>query len=94
MSTRKWDEQVSRVGETVPMKKPSQHFIAGVPRRQPQLEMTIGIDLGDVWSHYCTLNEGGDIVRRGRFRSAASTHRHGGGNALELNQRAAAGVRT
>ena len=20
--------------------------------------MTIGIDLGDVWSHYCTLNEG------------------------------------
>ncbi len=25
--------------------------------------MTIGIDLGDVWSHYCTLND------RGRFRT-------------------------
>jgi transposase len=31
--------------------------------------MTIGIDLGDVWSHYCTLNEGGEVVDRGRFRT-------------------------
>jgi hypothetical protein len=23
--------------------------------------MTIGIDLGDVWSHYCTLNEDGEV---------------------------------
>src|ERR1700732_5108227 len=53
----------------LPMKKPSQHLIAEVPRRQLQLEMTIGIDLGDVWSHYCTLNHGGDIVGRGRFRT-------------------------
>jgi transposase len=51
------------------MKKPAQHLIAEVPRRQPQLEMTIGIDLGDVWSHYCTLNQDGDIVGRGRFRT-------------------------
>ena len=51
------------------MKKPSQHLIAEVPHRQPQLEMTIGIDLGDVWSHYCTPNQGGDIVGRGRFRT-------------------------
>jgi hypothetical protein len=29
--------------------------------------MTIGIDLGDVWSHYCTLNEEGEVVDRGRF---------------------------
>ena len=31
--------------------------------------MTIGIDLGDVWSHYCTLNEEGEVVDRGRFRT-------------------------
>ena len=29
--------------------------------------MTIGIDLGDVRSHYCTLNEEGEVVDRGRF---------------------------
>ena len=38
------------------MKKPAQHLIAEVPCRQPRIAMTIGIDLGDVWSHYCTLN--------------------------------------
>jgi hypothetical protein len=32
------------------MKKPAQHPIAEVPRRQTKVEMTIGIDLGDVWS--------------------------------------------
>jgi transposase len=51
------------------MKKSAQHLIAEVPRRQPQLEMTIGIDLGDVWSHYCTLNQGGHVVGQGRFRT-------------------------
>src|ERR1035441_2867170 len=34
--------------------------------------MTIGIDLGDVWSHYCTLNEDGEVVDRGRFRTTPS----------------------
>src|ERR1700755_537694 len=58
-----------RIGETVPMKKPSQQLIAEVPRRQPRVEMTIGIDLGDVWSHYCTLNQEGAVVGRGRFRT-------------------------
>ncbi|MCU1250030.1 MAG: ISAca5, transposase [Edaphobacter sp.] len=51
------------------MKKTTQHLIAEVPRRQPQGKLTIGIDLGDVWSHYCTLNEGGEVVDRGRFRT-------------------------
>ena len=51
------------------MKKPGHHLIAEVPRRQPRVEMTIGIDLGDVWSHYCTLNEEGEAVDRGRFRT-------------------------
>lgn len=31
--------------------------------------MTIGVDLGDVWSHYCTLNPDGEVVDRGRFRT-------------------------
>jgi transposase len=31
--------------------------------------MTIGIDLGDVLSHYCTLNHDGEAVDRGRFRT-------------------------
>jgi transposase len=51
------------------MKKSTQHLIAEVPRRQPRVEMTIGIDLGDVWSHYCKLNEDGEVVDRGRFRT-------------------------
>jgi transposase len=51
------------------MKKTTQHLIAEVPRRQPRVEMTIGIDLGDVWSHYCTLNQDGEVVDRGRFRT-------------------------
>jgi transposase len=51
------------------MKKPAQHLTAEVPRRQAKVEMTIGIDLGDVWSHYCTLNQDGEVVDRGRFRT-------------------------
>jgi transposase len=51
------------------MKKPAQHLIAEVPRRQSKVETTIGIDLGDVWSHYCTLNQDGEVVDRGRFRT-------------------------
>src|SRR6266550_3553619 len=51
------------------MKKPAQHLIAEVPRRQARVEMTIGVDLGDVWSHYCTLNQDGEVVDRGRFRT-------------------------
>jgi hypothetical protein len=31
--------------------------------------MTISIDPGDVWSHYCTLNQEGEVVDRGRFRT-------------------------
>jgi hypothetical protein len=31
--------------------------------------MTIGVDLGDVWSHYCTLNQDSEVVDRGRFRT-------------------------
>ena len=51
------------------MKKPTQQLIAEVPRKRGQAELTIGIDLGDVWSHYCTLNQQGDVIDRGRFRT-------------------------
>ena len=51
------------------MKKPSQHLIAEVPGKCGQVELTIGIDLGDVWSHYCTLNQQGEVIDRGRFRT-------------------------
>jgi transposase len=54
------------------MKKPSKHLIAEVPRSVAKVGMTIGIDLGDVWSHYCTLNEDGEVVDRGRFRTTLS----------------------
>ena len=53
------------------MKKPAHHPIAEVPRRQAKVEMTVGIDLGDVWSHYCTLNQDGDVIDRGRFRTTS-----------------------
>ena len=51
------------------MKKPSQHLITEVPRKRGQVELTIGIDLGDVWSRYCTLNQQGEVIDRGRFRT-------------------------
>src|ERR1700760_2612321 len=54
------------------MKRPSQDLIAEVPRSVAKVGMTIGIDLGDVWSHYCTLNEDGEVVGRGRFRTSPS----------------------
>jgi transposase len=36
------------IGETVPMKKTAHHLIAEVPHSSSKVEMTIGIDLGDV----------------------------------------------
>src|SRR5258708_12230103 len=56
----------------LPMKKPLQPLIAEVTRNASKVEITIGIDLGDVWSHYCTLNEAGEVVDRGRFRTSPS----------------------
>jgi transposase len=55
------------------MKKHTQDLIAEVPRGCSKVGMTIGIDLGDIWSHYCTLNEEGEVVDRGRFRTNPSS---------------------
>ncbi|MBB5341524.1 hypothetical protein [Tunturiibacter gelidoferens] len=47
------------------------HRIVGeAPARRSKVEMTIGLDLGDVWSHYCTLNEEGEVIDQGRFRTS------------------------
>jgi transposase len=53
--------------ETMRMKKQTQDLIVEAAGRTSKVELTIGIDLGDVWSHYCTLNQEGDVVDRGRF---------------------------
>ena len=31
--------------------------------------MTMGLDMGDLFSHYCFLNEEGDVVEEGRMQS-------------------------
>ena len=55
------------------MKKPAQYLIAGVPRRQAEVEMTIGIDLGDVWSHCRSLKRRDGLpVQRLSLRSHPS----------------------
>src|SRR5256885_3849932 len=35
--------------------------------------VTIGIDIGDRWSHYCILDEEGEVVEEGRFRTTATS---------------------
>jgi transposase len=52
----------------VPELRPQQ-VNATVPSR---VGITIGIDFGDVWSRYCTLNEDGQVADRGRFRTNAA----------------------
>jgi hypothetical protein len=88
------------------MKKPAQHLIAEVPCRHAKVEMTIGIDLGHIWSHYCTLNQDGDVVGRGRFRTTPKAIEKWftglppariameAGEPTRLDQRATAGVGT
>jgi hypothetical protein len=61
MSTEKWDEQVSREEQTVSHEKADAAPHCG-SSTQAWTELTIGIDLGDVWSHYCTLNRDGEVI--------------------------------
>jgi transposase len=40
-------------------------------------EMTVGLDMGDRYSHYCFLNHQGDVVEEGRMQSTqAALRRH------------------
>ena len=34
-----------------------------------KLSITVGVDLGDRWSHYCMLNEDGEVIEEGRIAS-------------------------
>jgi hypothetical protein len=70
--SKKWDEQVYRIGETIAHEKSYAAPSRGSTTQKLQGRMTIGIDLGDVWSHYCKLNEDGEVVGRGRFRTSLS----------------------
>ena len=54
------------------MKRHPQYFISKSPRRSSKAGITIGVDLGDIWSHYCTINEVGEVIDRGRFRTNPS----------------------
>ena len=54
------------------MKKHPQYLISKRPHRSSRVGTTIGIDLGDFWSHYCTLNQDGEVVDRGRSRTNPS----------------------
>ena len=47
---------------------------AGDWRRTPR-KSAFDIDLGDVWSHHCLLNEKGEVVDRGRFRNSPKESR-------------------
>jgi hypothetical protein len=43
------------------MKKYRQFLVSKSPRGRHR----IGIDLGDIWWHYCDLNKNGEVIDRG-----------------------------
>ena len=42
-------------------------------RKSAQNQITVGIDLGDRWSHYCILDEEANVVEEERFRTVCSS---------------------
>ena len=38
-------------------------------------QLTVGIDLGDKFSHYCILDRAGDVLEEGRIRTTADALR-------------------
>ena len=42
-------------------------------QKSTQNQITVGIDLGDRWSHYCILDEEANVVEEGRFRTVSSS---------------------
>src|ERR1039457_4978673 len=58
-----------------PMKKVSKQMRNMEAADKP--EMTVGLDMGDRFSHYCLLNGEGDVVEEGRMQSTeAALRRH------------------
>lgn len=35
-------------------------------------QLTVGIDIGDQWSHYCMLSDDGEVVEEGRIRTTST----------------------
>jgi transposase len=52
---------MSKHGTVLATKKSARRVLVGAT--------TIGVDLGDQWSHYCMLDEDGEITEEGRFRT-------------------------
>jgi len=52
-----------------------------VSRQMPKMEvankpeMTLGLDMGDRYSHFCLLNADGDVVEEGRIQSTEAALR-------------------
>jgi transposase len=44
-----------------------------IKRQAACRHITIGIDIGDRWSHYCILDAEGEAVEEGRFRTTATS---------------------
>jgi transposase len=42
---------------------------------QARPAMTVGLDMGDRFSHYCLLNEDGDVIEEGRLQSTEAAFR-------------------
>ena len=68
MTDEKWDEQVLG-GGGCSHEEPGAAPHRGSPTQTGQGGDDVGIDLGDVWSHYGTLNQGGEVIDRCRFRT-------------------------
>jgi transposase len=37
----------------------------------PEAVAAVGIDLGDRWSHWCSLSSTGEVIDRGRVKTSA-----------------------
>jgi transposase len=52
---------MSKQGAVLATKKSTRRVLVGAT--------TVGVDLGDQWSHYCILDEDGEVTEEGRFRT-------------------------
>src|SRR5277367_5967718 len=55
---------MSKQGAVLATKKSARRVLVGAT--------TVGVDLGDQWSHYCILDGDGEITEEGRFRTNES----------------------
>jgi len=41
-------------------------------KKHGSCRLTVGIDIGDQWSHYCLLSDDGEVVEEGRIRTTST----------------------